>query len=35
MKKLENTPFFTTKDAKEIGMSQRMLSYYVKTSVIQ
>ena len=32
---LENIPFFTTKDAKEIGISRRMLSYYVKTGVIQ
>ena len=35
MEKLENRPFFTTKDAEEVGISRRMLSYYVKTGVIK
>ena len=35
MEKLENRPFFTTRDAEDFGMSRRMLSYYVKTGVIE
>ncbi len=35
MKKLEKKLFFTTKDAEEVGISRRILSYYVKTGVIE
>lgn len=34
-KELENKPFFTTKDAEALGVSRRMLSYYVKTGRLE
>jgi predicted transcriptional regulator of viral defense system len=33
--KLEQKPFFTTKEAEEQGVSARMLSYYVKQGLIE
>lgn len=34
-KELENKPFFTTKDAEALGVSRRMLSYYVQTGRLE
>lgn len=33
--KLAIRPFFTTKDAEELGLSKRMLSYYVKSGELE
>jgi predicted transcriptional regulator of viral defense system len=35
LKKLENKPFFTTQQASDLGISPRMLSYYVEKGEIE
>jgi predicted transcriptional regulator of viral defense system len=35
MEKLVNRSFFTTKEAEELGVSRRMLSYYVKSGLFE
>lgn len=35
IEKLENRPFFTTEEAEELGISRRMLSYYVKAGELE